>query len=260
MKDMNAEERIAQLEAENAALLAERAAWQTEAKELRAQLALAQNAQSMARVHELEGQRARTSHNSRKPLSSDGLARKMMSQRKPGGKKRGRQPGREGHHLIVPAIVFGVFIVIAIPVSLYILSLPLSQITGGVCSSFSGYQLSNCVAFYQRQGGADVLQQYAQIALWTLWIGLFTGGVCTFFVFPRISLSGTLKGILLFIGLLSALLLASTPLYLFAKLTTYGFYFALSLIIGCLALEIFLVSPTKEVASTEEPPPSMQQK
>jgi hypothetical protein len=163
--------------------------------------------------------------------------------------------------IIIPAIVFGVFIVSAIPVSLYILSLPLSQITGTGCRGFSGYQLSNCIAFYQRQGeDLDVLQQYAQIALWTLWIGLFTGGVCTFFVFPRIPLSGTLKGILLFIGLLSALLLASTPLYLFTKLIIYGFCFALSLIIGCLAIEIFLVSPTKKVASTEEPPLSMQQK
>jgi hypothetical protein len=161
---------------------------------------------------------------------------------------------------IVPALVFGVFIVTAIPVSLYILSLPLSQITGEGCSGFSGYQLSNCIAFYQRQGDVGVLQHYAQIALGMLWIGLSTGGVCTFFVFPRISLSGTLKGILLFIGLLSALLLAAAPLYLFAELITYGFCFALALVIGCLALELFLVSPAKEVVATEEPAPSMQQK
>jgi hypothetical protein len=161
--------------------------------------------------------------------------------------------------LIVPAIVFGMLIIIAIPVSLYILSLPLSQITGEGCRGFSGYQLSNCIAYYQRQGDVGVLQQDVQIALWTLWIGLLTGGVCTFFVFPRISLSATLKGILLFIGLLSAFLLASAPLYLFAELITYAYCFALSLIIGCLALELFLVSPTKKVVATEEPAQSMQQ-
>lgn len=157
---------------------------------------------------------------------------------------------------IVPALVFGMFIVIAVPVSLYILSIPLSQIAREECSGFSGYQLSNCIAYYERQGSLDVLQQNAQIALGMLWIGLITSGVCTFFVFPRIALSDSLKGILLVIGLLSAFLLVSTPLYLFAELITYGFCFAISLVLGCLALELFLVSSTKVVIATEEPPPS----
>ncbi len=133
---------------------------------------------------------------------------------------------------IVPAIALGVFIGIAIPVTLYILSLPLSQIASNGCRGFSGYQLSNCIAYYQRQGDLGVLQLYAQIALWTLWIGLFTGGVCTFFVFPRI----------------------------YAEPMTYGFCFALSLVIGCLALGLFLVSPTKGAVATKEPASSMQQK
>ena len=95
---MNAEERIAEREAQVAELLAEKAAWQGEAKELREQLAqaLAQIGQLLARVHELEGRVAKDSHSSSKPPSSDGLARKTRSQRE---QKSGGQPGHEGHHL-----------------------------------------------------------------------------------------------------------------------------------------------------------------
>ena len=157
---------------------------------------------------------------------------------------------------VIPAMVFTAFIAIAIPLSVYILSLPHSQIANEGCSGFSGDQLTNCLAYYQRQGDADVLQHYAQIALGILWIGLFMGVVCSFFVFSRISLSRTLKGSILFLGLLSALLIAGLPLILFTELIVNGFLFALSLVIGFLTIELALVSPTKEVVAPEEPIPA----
>ena len=158
----------------------------------------------------------------------------------------------------IPTIVFSIFIVIAILLSLYILSLPLSQITNGDCSGFSDYQLTNCIAFYERQGDIDVVQQYAQTAFWMLWTGLFVGATCSFFVFPRISLPYRLKVDILFLGLLTALLIAGLPLALFTKPIINGFLFALSLIIGFLVFELVLVTPTKEVVATEEPASSMQ--
>ena len=85
---MTAEERIRQLEAENAAL--------------REQLAEALEylGQALARIHELEGQLAKDSHNSSKPPSSDGPRRKRRSQRYKSEKQTGGQLGHAGHSLM----------------------------------------------------------------------------------------------------------------------------------------------------------------
>lgn len=85
---MRAEERIRQLEAENTAL--------------REQLAeaLEQLGQALGRIHELEGQVAKDSHNSSKPPSSDGPRRKRRSQRHKSEKQTGGQPGHAGRSLM----------------------------------------------------------------------------------------------------------------------------------------------------------------
>src|SRR5258708_20600259 len=58
----------------------------------------------LERVHELEARAAKDSHNSGKPPSSDGLARKTKSLRKRSGKKPGGQLGHRGETLRLVAI------------------------------------------------------------------------------------------------------------------------------------------------------------
>ncbi len=80
---MTPEDRIAQLEAENAALQERLAAL-------------------VAQVQERQARLAKDRHNSGKPPSTDGLKRKAKRLRKPSGKKAGGQLGHRGEtpHLV----------------------------------------------------------------------------------------------------------------------------------------------------------------
>src|SRR4029450_13186866 len=82
---MTPEDRIAELEAENA--------------RQREQIAAL-----LVRVQELEARLAKDSHNSSKPPSSDGLKRKTKSLRTRSGKKPGGQLGHRGETLRLVAV------------------------------------------------------------------------------------------------------------------------------------------------------------
>lgn len=96
---MTPEQRISELETENA-LLREQVAYQ---KQLREQIATqaALIAQLVERIQALEERLSQDSHNSSKPPSSDGFVRspKKRSLRKATGKKAGGQSGHQGHAL-----------------------------------------------------------------------------------------------------------------------------------------------------------------
>src|SRR5260370_42173404 len=92
---MTAEERIAQLESENAALRAENAALREERTIL-----VQQMEHLRVGLEEVEGRLAKDSHNSSKPPSSDGPARKRGRQRARSGQKTGGQPGHPGRTLL----------------------------------------------------------------------------------------------------------------------------------------------------------------
>jgi transposase len=87
---MTLEERLAELEAENAALREQ----VREVPLLREQIV-----QLVSRVQELEARLAKDSHNSSKPSSSDSLTRKTRSLRRRSGKKPGGQIGHHGDTL-----------------------------------------------------------------------------------------------------------------------------------------------------------------
>src|SRR5271165_2861524 len=92
---MTLEERIAELEAENAALREQ----VRELPLLREQIAVL-----VRQMQDLQARLAKDSHNSSKPPSSDGLARKTKSLRRRSGKKPGGQIGHRGETLRLVAV------------------------------------------------------------------------------------------------------------------------------------------------------------